>query len=58
MADTENGKLEYPCFLFVFGLFSNIFISNVDILTINCSDMFKSTVNSPMWHKTYFKKYK
>jgi hypothetical protein len=29
MADTENGKLEYPCFLFVFSLFSNIVISNV-----------------------------
>jgi hypothetical protein len=29
MADTENGKLEYPCFLFVFSLFSNIIISNV-----------------------------
>ena len=29
MADTENGKLEYPCFLFVFNLFSNIVISNV-----------------------------
>jgi hypothetical protein len=24
MADTENGKLEYPCFLFFFSLFSNI----------------------------------
>jgi hypothetical protein len=30
----------------------------IDILTINCSDMPKSTVNSPMWRKTYFKKYK
>jgi hypothetical protein len=24
MADTENGKLEYPCFLFVFSLFVSI----------------------------------
>jgi hypothetical protein len=34
MADTENGNLEYPCFLFVFSLFSNIFISNVYILDV------------------------
>ena len=45
MADTENGKLEYPCFLFVFSLFSNIVIIKcIDILTINCNDMLKSTV--------------
>ena len=26
---TENDKLEYPCFLFVFSLFSKVVISNV-----------------------------
>ena len=36
----ENGKLEYPCFLFVF----SCYFKCIDILAINCSDMLKSTV--------------
>jgi hypothetical protein len=45
MADTENGKLEYPRFLFVFSLFSNIvtdssmnfaeFVENYDMQLLN-----------------------
>jgi hypothetical protein len=32
--------------------------SKIILQLLNCSDMLKSTVNSPMWHKTYFKKSK
>jgi hypothetical protein len=43
-------------FFFVFKFY--LLQKRLDILTINCSDMLQSTVNSPMWHKAYFKKYK
>ena len=50
---TEGGGLTREHCIFKYYHFKCI-----DILTINSSDMLKSTVNSPMWHNTYFKKYK
>jgi hypothetical protein len=36
-----------------FLIFKYFHFKCIDILTINCSDMFKSTVNSPMYETSY-----